>query len=391
MATTSRARPRRDCSTAVTTATRDAPPRDRPQARPGTTAPGFAHRPVGGHGGAESAPRRLGDIAGRECGVVHCTALVHPAVDVRHVDAGVTPAHQVHQQPVLLVHGGGACPQRHLRPGLGVGDRVGYQHVCREQVVEHAPGVGDRQTTSRRVCAGDPAGEGDDAGIVDRHPTPAVRGERGDHAGDVTGEDVGRSRPEPELGSLPPRMGEVLQGDDGLEPPGVALGEDLGVTLERTRVQLSGAGSRRAHSTERPNAVAPRATARSSTSAGSRHKEPAVPGAAARPSTFHRDQLSCGRSPPLNHPSCGVPEVVTPTSTSGSSAGPGRAGSGCERDEDGDRASLRRAGPPSACAPGRPRRCPPRRVRDAPGRAPAVRWRRFPPAVPRPGRRGRPP
>ncbi len=54
--------------------------------------------------------------------------------------------------------------------------------------------------------------------------------------------DVGRSRAQPELLPLPPRVGEVVEGDDGLEAPRRAQREDLGVALERGVVEAARAG-----------------------------------------------------------------------------------------------------------------------------------------------------
>ena len=48
----------------------------------------------------------------------------------------------------------------------------------------------------------------------------------------VPGEDVRRAGPQPELLAEPRRVGEVVQGDDGLQAPVDAHGEDFGVTLE---------------------------------------------------------------------------------------------------------------------------------------------------------------
>ena len=193
---------------------------------------------------------------------------------------------------------------RDLGLGLHGGDDVGGQHVRGQEVVEDAEGVGNGHAAAGRARALDPPHEHDDVGLVDRHPATAVRRQRRHHAGDVAGEDVGRAGSEPELLAEPPRVGEVVQRDDGLETPRRAQGEDLGVALERRRVELA-----RARAPAGP--IPPRAGTRCSRwrprgparlRGGARSRTP-HPSASTRPTPSQPDQLLWGSPSPLKPPS----------------------------------------------------------------------------------------
>ncbi len=170
------------------------------------------------------------------------TALVDVAIDLTPLDADGAQGEEVGQHAVVLVHGRRAGVHGHRRPGLDGADGVGRQDVPGQQVVEDAVGVGRRHAAPGRAVALDPAHQRHDVGLVDRHPVPAVGREGGDDALDVTHEDVGRARAEPELLAQPPRMAEVEQRDHGSEPAFVAEREDLGVALQRALIELAAPG-----------------------------------------------------------------------------------------------------------------------------------------------------
>ena len=171
---------------------------------------------------------------------MHHPALVDVAVHVVRAHLDVTQLKQVEQHAVVFVDRRRARVHGHLGGGSDGRDRIGRQHVRGEEVVEGAERVRDGHPASRRAGPLDPAHQRHDVGLVDRHPAPAVRRQRGHHPGDVAGEDVGRARPEPELRTEPPRMGEVVQGDDGLHAPRRAEREDLRVALQCAGVESPG-------------------------------------------------------------------------------------------------------------------------------------------------------
>ena len=194
------------------------------------------------HLGEEAPDPRLAGVLRRERGVVHRSALVEVAVDVARIDPGVAQLQEVEQHAVLLVDGRGARVDRDLGVRLDGGHHVRREHVRGQQVVEDAVGVREGHAASGGVGALHPAHQHHDVGLVDRHPAPAVRRQRGHDTADVTGEDVGRAGPEPELLAQPPGVGEVVQRDDGLHASVGARREDPGVALERGRVEGIGPG-----------------------------------------------------------------------------------------------------------------------------------------------------
>ena len=118
---------------------------------PGRTTAELAHRAVRGHRGEEPAYHRLPGVARREGGVVDRPALVHVAVDVVGIHAGLAQLQQVEQHAVVLVDRRRARVHRHLGLGLHRRDDVGRQHVRGQDVVEGAEGVGDGHAPARRA------------------------------------------------------------------------------------------------------------------------------------------------------------------------------------------------------------------------------------------------
>ncbi len=229
----------------------------RPQALPHPSLPGLAPGPVGGQGGEIVADGRLAGVARREGGVVHGPPFVEIVVDVARLHAHVAQLQQVQQHAIELVDRRRAGVDRHLGVGPHGTHDIGGQHVPGQQVVEDAERVGHGHTPPRRAGALDPAHEGDDVGLVDRDPVRAIGGQRRQNAGDVAGEHVGRAGAQPELLAQPPRVAEVVQRDDRLEPTVTTQGEDLGVALEGGVVELAGARLQAGPFDGEPEGIAP--------------------------------------------------------------------------------------------------------------------------------------
>ena len=101
------------------------------------------------------------------------------------------------------------------------------QHVGGEQVVEDRERLGERPPTAGRIGALHPAHQRHDVRLVDRDPGAAPAGQRRDDPGHVGGEPRRGVGIQPELLTQPRRVGEVVQGHHGLEPPVVAGVEDV--------------------------------------------------------------------------------------------------------------------------------------------------------------------
>ena len=220
------------------------------QPGPQRAAAGAPVGAVGAQGGIEPAQRELPGVLRGEGGVVQGAPLVDVAVDVGGRYAGGAQRQEIRHQPIVLVNRRRARVAGHLGPGLDGDDGIGGEHVRRQEVVEHAEGVGEGVVAPRRVRAGDPAHQHHDVGLVDRHPAPAVRSQRGQHALHVAGEAVRGAGSQPELLAQPVRVGEVVEGDHGLEAARGAHLEDLDVAVqgglvERGRPRAPGGPTRR--------------------------------------------------------------------------------------------------------------------------------------------------
>jgi hypothetical protein len=111
----------------------------------------------------------------REGGVVQDAALIDEGVNRGLVHGGGTQKEEIGQEPIMLVNGRRAGVAGHHCFGLARRDGVRGQDVRRQQVVEHAIGIGKGPAAARRRCPLDPAHEHLNIGLVDGHPMPAVR------------------------------------------------------------------------------------------------------------------------------------------------------------------------------------------------------------------------
>ena len=210
----------------------------------------------------------------------------------------------------------------------------------------------------------------------------------------------------------PPRVGEVVQRDHGLEAPRRAQGEDLGVALERRRVEPARRGLQPGPFHREPERVAPDGGGAVQCVFGvapevarhtrARHPADALPAGpvvvglavpveaafdlvARRRHTDGEALAEQARRPGARRPRprprpCG--------------RGPARRRgfrhttslTAAARRPRGARESLSAAAPRSASATGRPTRGRPRRGHGAPGSAPAARWHRCRPAARPPAR-----
>ena len=237
--------------------------------------------------------------------------------------------------------------------------------------------------------------------------------ERGDDAGHVAGEDVGRARAEPELLPQPPRVGEVVQRHHRLQAARRAQGEDLGVALQGGVVECTGSGLQAGPLHREAEGVAPDGGGpverlggmppevarqpRALDPAGGLPAGPVVVrlAVAVEPALDLVARRGHAGQEPLAEQALrlGAPGPAGgrrgrrlawrwggghPVQLGRRSGRPGSPGAG-----------LSGAARASACATARSTRCRPRRAPGAPARAPAARWRRPRPGGQLPARPGR--
>ncbi len=149
-----------------------------------------------------------------------------------------------------------------------------------------------------------------------------LRRQRLDGELDPAAEPVGGVGPQPEIDAEPVRMGEMVQGDERVEPS-LGAGARRSVRSGPGRPGPPGPRSRttRAHSMLNRKLLQPRAAARSSASSGRSKNPTALPDGSTRPTCSQASQLLAGSPGPLKPPSTWKPAVATPNRKS-SGSGP---------------------------------------------------------------------
>ena len=181
-----------------------------------------------------------------------------------------------------------------------------------EQAVDGDGRLADGAAGGRWEIPGPIRLEGEDVEFVEGHPVaptgpgPVPRPRPGGEPGRGVG-------PEPELLAQPGRVGEVVEGHQGRQPPLHAPRDDTRTGRGPPCRPRPRPVSSRAHSTPRGGRCrSRREAARSRASSGRAQNPQALPDGSTRPTRSHAGQLLAGSPGPLNPPSTWYPAVATP-------------------------------------------------------------------------------
>ena len=263
-------------------------------------------RSVGGDGRTGPAQQRLPEARQGQQPVVDAPALVDPSVEVIPADAEAAGQQHVEQHPVVLVDRRREVVGGDHGVGPGRVDGVVGGHVGGEQVVQGDGRVVDAEGPARGERPEQVGHEGQHVYLVQGHPVPHRRGQRRHHDVRPAPEARHGVGSQPQVLAQPGRVGEVVERDQGGQPPVVAGLHDGGVAVDGGPVHDARLGLDRAHSTPSRKLSHPRAAARSRASSGRRQKSTASPDGVTRPTCSQASQLLAGCPGPLKPPRSGI-------------------------------------------------------------------------------------